>query len=154
MSNQNYSRSITVKNTANAAFMALTQDIEKWWTKPDRPLKNVGDRAKFTFPPSKSFWTFEATDIQQNLLVEMRCVDAMHIHEGQPEEIEKEWLDTVVVWKIFSQGDETTVSCEHIGLVPELRCYNVCETGWDMFFVSSLKAYLDTGVGHPHSAPS
>ena len=154
MSKNSYTRSITVKNTANAAFMALTKDIAKWWTKPDQPLQTVGDRAKFTFPPGKSYWTFEATNLQQDRLVEMRCVDAMHIHEGQPKEIEKEWLGTVVIWKLSSDGDETTIDFEHIGLVPELNCYGVCEAGWDLFFVASLKEYLNTGVGHPHSSPA
>jgi len=29
--------------------------------------------------------------------------------------------------------------------------FEICESGWDYFFVDSLKAYLNTGVGLPHS---
>jgi len=152
MSTPNYTRTITVRNTSNAAYRALTSGIESWWTKPDTPLTRVGDRAKFTFPPGKSFWTFEATLLKPVERVEMRCVEALHLHEGQPKEIEQEWLGTTVIWDIIPNGDETDIRVEHIGLVPTLLCYEICEAGWDMFFVDSLKAYLDTGTGHPHQS--
>lgn len=152
MSAPNYTRTITVKNTPDAAYRALTGGIENWWTKPDTPLTSLGDRAKFSFPPGKSFWTFEATVLTPNERVEMRCVEALHLHEGQPKEIEKEWLGTRVIWEIIPNGDETDIRVEHMGLVPTLHCYEVCEAGWDLFFVASLKAYLDTGIGHPHKS--
>lgn len=150
MNAENYTRTITVKNTQKAAYQALTGGIENWWTKPDTPLTILGDRAKFAFPPGKSFWTFEATELKPGKRVEMRCVEALHLHEGQPKEIEQEWLGTTVIWDIIPDGDKTDIRIEHIGLVPTLHCYEICEAGWDMFFVDSLKAYLDTGVGRPH----
>lgn len=150
MSTQNYSRIISVKNTPSAAYAALTTDIEHWWTKPDSPISHEGNKAKFTFPPGKSYWTFRATHLTPNKRVEMKCVEALHLHEGQPKAIEQEWLGTTVVWEITPAGDETRIHIEHIGLIPTLHCYDVCEAGWDMFFVDSLKDYLDTGKGKPH----
>ncbi len=82
----------------------------------------------------------------------MVCVEALHLYEGKPKEIETEWLDTTVIWKIEGQGDKTVIHFEHDGLKPNLHCYEICEAGWDMFFVDSLKAYLDAGVGKPFQA--
>lgn len=146
----NYRRKITVKNSPSAAYQALTQGIEHWWTKPDKPIEKPGDRAKFTFPPGKSFWTFEAVALQPNTRIKMQCVEALHLHEGQPKAIEREWLGTTVVWEIKPNGDNTDIHIEHVGLTPSLHCYDICQAGWDFFFIESLKAYLDNGTGKPH----
>jgi len=152
MTHDHFRRSILVSADAHSAFAALTTGIEHWWTKPDHPIAQVGDRAKFTFPPGKSFWTFEAVRLDAPHRVEMTCVEALHLHEGMPHEIEQEWLGTTVVWTITQDGDQTRIDLEHRGLNPALLCFDVCQAGWDMFFTGSLKAYLDSGVGRPHRA--
>lgn len=150
MTKQSYTKSIDVQAPPSAAFKAVTQGVAQWWTRPDQPLTNIGDRAKFTFPPGVSYWTFELTDMEPPGHVEWTCVDALHIHEGQPKEIETEWLSTKVVWDISEHGTGSRINMQHQGLTPELLCYDVCEAGWDMFFLGSLKQYLDTGQGSPH----
>ncbi len=153
MSAENYSRTITVTASPDEAFRALTVGFEHWWTKPDQPIIKVGDRAKFDFPPAISYWTFEATQLLQGECIELECTDALHIHEGQPRAIEREWLCTKTIWRIKARGENTDIHFEHVGLNPSLLCFGICEAGWDFFFVDSLKAYLDTGVGKPHRAP-
>ncbi len=150
MTARSYTKSIDVQAAPSAAFKAVTEGVAHWWTRPDQPLTNIGDRAKFTFPPGVSYWTFELTGMKQPSQVEWTCMDALHIHEGQPKEIETEWLDTKVLWKITAQGNGSRIEMRHQGLTPELLCYDVCEAGWDMFFLGSLKQYLDTGQGTPH----
>ena len=150
MSKANYRKSIDVTSNASTAFEAVTRGIEQWWTQPDRPMRQISDRAKFTFPPGKSYWTFELTKAVKPSQVEWRCVDALHIHEGQLEAIQTEWLGTTVVWDISEESSGTRITIEHVGLTPQLLCYDICEAGWDMFFLHSLKQYLDTGRGKPH----
>ena len=152
MSKPDYSNTIIVSATSDAAYRALTEGFEHWWTQPDKRIKKVGDRARFAFPPGLSYWTFEATRLSPNSIVEMICVDALHIHEGKPREIEQEWLDTTVKWQIKTQGEYTQIHIEHVGLTPDLLCYDICQAGWDHFFLNSLAAYLNTGKGTPHQA--
>ncbi len=152
MINTNYKKSILVTADPLTSFRAITRDVESWWTRPDKPLENIGDRAKFTFPPGRSYWTFELTKADSPSYVEWTCVDALHIHEGQPKEIETEWLGTKVNWTIDQTRDGTKIEIEHVGLNPTLLCFTVCEAGWDMFFMKSLKFYLDTGTGSPHQS--
>ncbi|MEM1286067.1 MAG: SRPBCC domain-containing protein [Pseudomonadota bacterium] len=150
MTNANYRKNITVASDRETAFDAVTHGVEQWWTRPDKPLREIGGRAKFTFPPGKSYWTFELTKTDKPTRVEWRCVDALHLHEGQPDEIRTEWLGTSVVWEISETSQGTTIAIEHVGLTPQLLCYDICEAGWDFFFLESLKQYLDTGKGSPH----
>lgn len=150
MSNSNYTRTISVNASPETAYAAVTTGFANWWTIPDKTIQRVGDQANFMFPPGDSYWTLEAVKLDPGTRVEMVCVDAYHLHEGLPPEVEKEWLGTRIVWSIAGKDGHTDITVEHQGLVPSLNCYEVCEAGWDFFFVSSLKAYLDTGIGQPH----
>ncbi len=150
MTVQDYKKSILVTADADAAFNAVTVGVENWWTRPDQPLRQLGDRAKFLFPPGMSYWAFELTILDRPRLVEWTCVDALHVHGGQPEEIEKEWLGTKVNWTITPEAKGTKIEIKHAGLTPELLCYDVCQAGWDKFFLGSLKDYLNSGTGSPH----
>lgn len=152
MNNQNYKQSITVKARPEDAYIALTSGIEHWWTKPDKLIQKVGDQAKFSFSPNSTYWTFEATTLIPDERVELVCVDAKHIHEGIPQAIEKEWLNTKIVFEIEKIEDGSLIHFTHEGLNPSLLCYDVCEAGWNFFFFDSLLTYLNTGAGKPHQA--
>ncbi|WP_170765504.1 glutathione S-transferase N-terminal domain-containing protein [Ruegeria lacuscaerulensis] len=150
---RNYKKTLIVDAKPDQAFEALTKGFEHWWTTPDEPIRNEGDRVRFTFPPGRSYWTFEAKKLVPGKLVELECVEALHLHEGKPREIETEWLGTRTIWNISPVVNGARIRFEHVGLSPSLHCYEVCEAGWDRFFVDSLKAYLDSGTGRPHRPP-
>lgn len=150
MTTQNYKKSVLVSVDPSTVFDAVTRDVALWWTRSDRPLQEIGDRAKFSFPPGVSYWTFELTRAEAPANVEWTCMDALHIHEGQPKAIEQEWLGTKVIWSIDKSSEGTKIGFEHVGLNPTLLCYDICAAGWDMFFLGSLRQYLDTGTGSPH----
>ena len=141
MVDNNYTREIIVSNTAAAAYQALTSDFDRWWTPGSNSVSSLDDTITFKFDPT--YWTMKATKLIPGECVELECIEAHHIHEGLPSSILKEWQGTTLKWLIEARGDMTKISFVHEGLVPELGCYDICETGWDYFFVSSLKAYLD-----------
>ena len=60
-----------------------------------------------------------------------------------------EWNGSKLRWEIQKQDKKTKITLVHEGLVSSLECYEVCEQGWDYFFVKSLKQYLNTGEGSP-----
>ncbi|MEP3277466.1 MAG: SRPBCC domain-containing protein [Stappiaceae bacterium] len=148
MKQNSYSRTIHVTAPLSAAHAALTTGFRKWWTSDAGMIEKVGDVAKFGFTGKMGFWSFKAIVLEPNH-VELECVEALHIHEGKPKEIETEWLGTRALWELKEAEGGTEIHFEHQGLTPDLLCYDICEAGWDMFFVDSLKAYLDTGTGKP-----
>ena len=84
-----------------------------------------------------------------NRSVVLECIEAHHMHEGLSSSILNEWQGTKLIWEIQKQGEKTSITLVHDGLVPTLDCYEVCKQGWDHFVVDSLKQYLDTGKGSP-----
>ncbi|GLR72983.1 SRPBCC family protein [Agaribacter marinus] len=152
MNQPSYHQVISVNASPEAVYQALTTGYDHWWTTTHgKSFNAVGDQIKFTFAPNVSFWTMEAKTLVPGKLVELECVDAYHLITDKPEASQTEWLGTKMIWKIEADGEQTKIDFTHNGLTPNLHCYEVCEAGWDMFFVESLKTYLDTGVGSPHT---
>jgi hypothetical protein len=48
------------------------------------------------------------------------------------------------------RNDGCRLRFRHIGLVPLLDCYLVCESGWERF-LASIASYAETGRGNPYS---
>lgn len=149
----NFVKTIDVRETPEKVFRALTHEMDRWWsTHVNGALDSLGAKIKVNFPPNNGHWTFKATALSQGKLVELKCIEAYHVVAGQPAEIEKEWLGTMLRWSISPNGEGTRIRFEHIGLTPALHCYEICDQGWNFFFGTSFPAYLNDGAGLPHSA--
>ena len=61
-----------------------------------------------------------------------------------------DWVGTQPSFSMQPNDDGTCeISFRHIGLVPELECFDQCRAGWN-HFVPSLQQFLETGVGRPN----
>lgn len=149
---ENYQAKIRVLASQDASFHSIATQMDKWWTSTiEGGLERVGDKVTAHFPPDYGYWTFEASVLRKSSRLEMTCVDAHHKVEGQPEEIDQEWLGTKIIWELEIIGDETEITMTHVGLTPKLNCWGICLDGWDHFFKSSLKAHLDGAEASPHT---
>ncbi len=81
----------------------------------------------------------------------LECIDAFHIQKGMSNDIKTEWLNTQLIWKIKNYGMYREIHFTHLGLEPNLLCFEICKQGWDHFFLVSLPAYLDLARGQPHT---
>ena len=84
-------------------------------------------------------------------LIELQCIEANHIHPGSTASIREEWLGSKLKWRIIPDSQGTKILFVHEGLLPNLECYKICEAGWDFYFLTSLRNYLDCGIGQPGS---
>jgi uncharacterized protein YndB with AHSA1/START domain len=61
----------------------------------------------------------------------------------------EDWVGTTIHFDLEAAPEG---GCElrfrHAGLTPKLECYGDCKSGWD-HYVTSLQAYVETGVGNP-----
>lgn len=149
MSPNDYTQNIVVTNTPNAAYKALTSEFDKWWTPDTGSISAVGDTIKFKF--DTTYWVMRANTLSPNYIV-LECIEAHHIHDGLPSSILKEWEGTKLKWEIQELDGKTQISLTHKGLIPSLDCFAICKAGWDYFFVTSLKNYLNEGKGSPYNA--
>lgn len=151
--NENYTATIEVSASPATSYDAVATKMGDWWTETvEGGLRRAGDTVKAIFPPDFGHWTFEAKTMEHGKAIEMVCIDAHHHVEGEPEEIDREWMGTRIVWEFEERGDKTLITLSHVGLTPQLKCWDICMDGWNFFFKQSLKDYLDGKTASPHSA--
>ena len=62
-----------------------------------------------------------------------------------------EWTGTKLVFELEPKGEGTQVRFTHLGLVPEVECFDICTDAWTGLIQGSLKNRIETGVGDPDS---
>ncbi|WP_160136802.1 SRPBCC family protein [Chryseobacterium sp. c4a] len=143
----NYTNTIEVKTTADKSYAALAHQVPLWWTEMfEGSSTQTGDlftirfgntiyktmRVKESIPISKMVWDVEDSRIE---LPELKN--------------QTEWIGTTIVWEIEQKEEIARIKVTHIGLNPDVECYDICSNGW-VQFLSSLKLFLETGKGAPY----
>lgn len=143
----NYKKEINVNSSIDSVFSAIYEMVDSWWGKVSNPAEKEGDTFSIFFGDTE--WKFMVSHIEKCKRVVWKCVYAKHVHEGYSD-IEQEWLNTIVVWELEAISQKKTrISFEHKGLTPDLNCFDICESGWTFFIETSLKNFLEQGIGNP-----
>ena len=144
MKKQDYKISITIDATAHEAFQSISR-ISQWWTenlegsskkKNDEFTVRFGDvhyskqKLVEVVPDKKVVWL--VTDSKLNFLRD-----------------KQEWTNTKISFEISSQNEKTKILFRHIGLVPEIECFDACSNAWSQYIRSSLFKLITTGKGRP-----
>ncbi len=133
---ENYSTKISVNASAVTVFNALNEGMNSWWGSISN--SKFGANGQFTITFNNGYWwTFKIIEFTPNNELIWKCID------GEPE-FNKEWIGHVLHWQIAQDGDQTIIDFHQVGLTPELKCYDVCSSTWDMFITEKLKGYLNT----------
>ena len=142
---------LLVAAPAAKVFEALTtqQGIQSWWTTSSEVGTAVGEHITIRFGGTVPAVQLDA--LQPATEVRWRVVDAHLVVPGLART--NEWLGTTIVFQLVPEsGAATRLALEHIGLTPQVECYDICSQGWAQF-LESLKAYLETGKGTPYAEP-
>ncbi|MEJ5994452.1 SRPBCC family protein [Pedobacter sp. Du54] len=58
-----------------------------------------------------------------------------------------EWTGTSISFEIAEINNKTQVRFTHVGLVPEIECYDGCSSAWEQLIQESLQSLITTGKG-------
>ena len=143
---ENYSQTIQLNVSADRVFRALTEEIPFWWTTMfEGSSNNKGDRFTVRFG-DHIYKIMRVEELDENAKVIWHVEDSLIAVPGLKNQ--NEWIGTTIVWSIIAQEKGTVLQLEHIGLHPEIECYDICTDGWRQF-LKSLESYIETGKGHP-----
>ncbi|MCP8883001.1 SRPBCC domain-containing protein [Devosia sp. XJ19-1] len=56
-----------------------------------------------------------------------------------------EWTGTTIAFDIASRGGQTEVTFTHLGLQPQVECFEVCTDAWSGLIQGSLRELIETG---------
>lgn len=146
---EHYQLSLLIQASASAVYAALTtaKGLRGWWTQDCDVASALGGIHRVRFGPHHKDLRVE--QLEPHRLVHWHCTGALI---DLPQLSRKdEWVGTELVFRIDAQGEgQTRLHFEHLGLVPAVECYEVCEQGW-RHFLASLQQYAETGRGMPHA---
>jgi len=148
MENKNYNRTIMVNASLEEAMKKISQ-INLWWRKDFSGIAdNLND--KFTVPFGElngeiAFVDFMISELVPNKKVTWKVLDCNLPWFKD----KKEWNNTEVVFILSEENGKTTIDFTHIGLVPEVDCYEACEKGWDGHITRDLVKFMNEGIKLP-----
>ncbi|AZA82887.1 hypothetical protein C1637_17925 [Chryseobacterium lactis] len=144
---QNYTHTIEVRATTDKVYQALTREIPLWWTEMfEGSSLHIGDQFTIRFG-AKIHKTMQVKELISGSKIVWDVIDSLI---ALPElKNQTEWIGTTVVWEIKQTSRNTQIKVTHIGLNPDIECYNICSNGW-VQFLDSLKLLLESGKGAPY----
>ena len=135
----------TVDATPEAAFAAINNPRGWWSAGITGGTTAVGDEFTYVYGD-----IHRSTQRVTELVPGKRVV--WHVAEGYLNFTEDpaEWTGTDVVFDITQLGDKTEVRLTHVGLTPDIECFEACSKGWGYYAGESLLALITTGAGKPN----
>ncbi|HLI69286.1 MAG TPA: SRPBCC domain-containing protein [Ktedonobacteraceae bacterium] len=134
---------LTIAAVPERVFKALTQqdEIIRWWACEARVKPEVGFVGEFRFQPPAGTLQFEVAELEQDKKVHWLS------RQGPPY-----WAGTSVTWQLTPIYDRTTVVFTHDGFAQVDENYQRVRGNW-VYFLASLKSFLETGKGTPGTPP-
>ena len=129
---------------AAKVYQALTtlDGLAGWWTTDTTGKPKTGGKIKFRFDED-SYNVMGVTLTEKNKRVCWTCLESS-FDEGN------EWIGTEITFALTPDEDKCTlVRFEHAKWRKASDFYGVCTYHWGIF-MTSLKAFAETGTGKPH----
>jgi hypothetical protein len=142
MESQNYSSTFTVEQTPIEVFDAIN-NVRGWWTgEIIGDADEVGDEFSYRYPGAH-YSKQRVTELVPAKKVAWRVVDAFLDGNANP----GEWTGTEITFEITSSAKGSDVRFSHLGLAPDLECFDSCSSAWGFFVNASLRRLITTGEG-------
>lgn len=144
MNATNYQHRFTVHATPEQVYEAITR-VNEWWTiHTEGSTRALGDE-----------FTVQFGDVHLTKQCITEAVPGKRIvwlvtesHLPWLKDME-EWKGTELVFDIAAANEGTQLTFTHIGLTPQVECFDQCEKGWDYFIGESLFKLIAEGRGLP-----
>ncbi|MGG9960735.1 SRPBCC family protein [Ferruginibacter sp. SUN106] len=136
-----YTNSFTSSKTPQAIFELLL-DIEQWWTGLYEETikgknKKLNDEFTFNAGGGAHYSKQKLVELVPNKKIVWQVTDSNLSFLSDP----AEWVDTRISFDIAAEGNKTTLTFTHDGLVPQIECYDSCTGAWTKY-MENLKHKL------------
>ncbi len=146
MSEQNFTTAFTVDQTPEEVFAAIN-NVRGWWTGSpgvEGSTSKLGDEFTYRYEPHH-YSKQKITDLIPGKKVVWLVLDSkLNFIEDKTE-----WKGTKITFEITKKGKKTEVRFTHVGLLPEIECFNACSNAWGSYINGSLRNLIATGKSKP-----
>jgi hypothetical protein len=142
MNKQDFSTTIVVEQTSEQVFNAINNP-QAWWS---------GEITGNTDKLNEEFtYRYKDLHMSKQRIVEMipNQKVAWHVTESQINyaEDKKEWTGTKMIFEISELDNKTQLRFTHLGLDPEIECFESCSNSWSQLIRQGLFSLIKTGKG-------
>ena len=146
MNDQNFTTTFTVDQTPEEAFAAIN-NVRGWWTgEPgiEGSTDKLGDEFTYRYEPHHYSKQKVAELIPGKKVVWLVLDSKLNFIEDKTE-----WKGTKITFEITKKGKKTEVRFTHVGLLPEIECFNACSNAWGSYINGSLRNLIATRKATP-----
>ena len=148
MKNRDFTLTLSLEQSPEVVFAAVL-DVRGWWSRAlEGRSAAVGDEFTYRYE-DRHRSMHRVTEVVADTKVVWHTVSAELSVGGDPHE----WTGTDVRFDITRRGTKTELRFTHVGLVPELGCFEACSRGWGFYIGVSLHQLITTGKGKPSLKP-
>jgi uncharacterized protein YndB with AHSA1/START domain len=141
-----FTTAFTVPATPEQVFDAI-MDVRGWWSGDiTGDTTQLGDVFTYRYQDLHRT-TQRLTEVIPNRRVVWEISDS-HLSFVADS---AEWDGTRVVFEITPTAVGTEVRFTHVGLEPEVECYDSCSNAWSFYITTSLRDRIVTGSGAPNA---
>ncbi|MFP9137558.1 SRPBCC family protein [Devosia sp. XGJD_8] len=142
MTTPSYTTTFTVNRSPEAAFAAIINP-RAWWSGAfEGDSTELGDVFTYRYQ-DLHYSRQEVTELVPGRRVAWQVLDAdLSFLKDRTE-----WTGTTIAFDIVHTGSHTEVTFTHVGLKPEVECYDICTDAWTSLIQGSLKQLIETGTG-------
>ncbi len=142
---QDYTTAYTVEQTPEQVVAAIT-DVRAWWSGNIEGVTDALD-AEFTYRYQDIHYSKQRiSELIPGRRVVWHVLDAYLDFTDDP----REWVGSEITFEISPYRRGTTLRFSHVGLTPEIECYEKCSTAWAFYINTSLMRLILSGAGAPN----
>ena len=143
MNTSDYTATLLVGNTPEEAFKTINR-ISEWWSADMKGLSGQLNDV-FTVRFGEVFITSEVVEFIPGKKIAWLVIDCNKPWLKNT----KEWKGTKMSWEISKMDHKTEIRFTHLGLAPDIECFEVCSNAWSGYLQGSLFKLLTGGKGRP-----
>jgi hypothetical protein len=139
-----HASTFSVEQPPQEVFDAIL-DVGAWWTgEVDGRADRVGAEFSYRHPP-QHYSVQQVVELDPGRRVAWRVTDSHLAGISEP----AEWTGSLIVFDIAPTGEGAELRFTHVGLVPDVECFDACSTAWLHYVNGSLRSLITTGEGLP-----
>ena len=142
MTKQDFTTTFLVDQTPKQVFNAINNP-QAWWTGEIKGSTNkLND--EFTYRYKELHFSNQRII---DMIPDQKVVWLVTESKINYAEDKREWSDTKISFEISEQDNKTQLRFTHLGLVPEIECFDSCSNSWSQLIQQSLFSLITTSKG-------
>lgn len=145
MTTKDFTTTIIVDQSAQEVFSAI-KNVRGWWSglyeeEFEGNSEKLND--EFTYRAGEGMHYSKQKLIE--LIPDKKIVWLVTESKLNFLENKSEWTNTKICFEISKQGSQTQVRFTHLGLVPEVECFDTCSPVWTQYVQEKLLGLITKG---------